>query len=129
MRRLIPLAFLLTVFGARSVIKAQDTAQDLLALCTAEDQTAAAQKCLTYLKGFMDAAIALRQVGAPDTPPDSGMAFCLPEIVIQSGFSFGQIRTVVVNWLNAHPDDTKTLRLPGDAVRQALAGVFPCKKK
>jgi hypothetical protein len=90
-------------------------AEDLLASCSAKAASSEEHACQWYLKGFVDG------LGAE---PGSAkiITICFPE----EGFSIGQVRRVVLTWLDDHPE--KLHLYAAEAVRTALEKAFPCKK-
>jgi len=111
------LLFLISLVWARSsILNAQSPiiARDLLISCAPPSAVSAAHPCQWYLKGFLD--------GYGAVPGSYKTQFCLPE----GGFSVDQIRRVVVQWLQAHPQQLHIHST--EAVMTALSQAFPCSK-
>jgi hypothetical protein len=104
---------------AANVVHASDPGLDgsvLLRTCQAAAQVKALSAiCQTYINGFLDTAVYYESgSGKP------GPAFCLGELDKE------RIPTVMVVWLNAHPE---YLKQPAPAaLHMALSVNFPCKK-
>jgi hypothetical protein len=88
----------------------------LLRTCQAAAQVKALSViCQTYINGFLDTAAYYESGGGKPGPP-----FCL------GGADKERVPTVVVVWLNAHPE---YLKQPAPvALHKVLSDSFPCKK-
>lgn len=113
MRRLflVPLMWLAATAQANVPGHAVQTGDGLLKMCNGADKVKAlSMMCHSYLNGYIDAAM----------HHGVGPRFCLGAGDKQ------RLPTVVITWLNAHPESLK--KPAPEALARALADNYPCRK-
>lgn len=105
---------LLLVFAFSSSVYAEETGEQMLALCTGDKTERAV--CVLYIDGFIDGM--LMQAMKMEQSP----AACLPE----EGVSKEQLRRIFVKFIEDHP---KMLNYPKRVLLLlTLIDAYPCKK-